>query len=347
MKFDGTSILLPVYLRFGGKDHFAQLRRAVVSVLSQESVIPFEVIVIDDGSFEALSELEDLNDIFCDPRIRYVRLYQNTGLVYALNVGLNLAQYELIGRIDSDDEWRPEKLIKQLALFSSDPDLTIVGTGMRVVYDNPDRCQDHIRPGTWHGILRFTAEVGCPFPHGSILARKSILWLMGGYSHDVKVAHCEDFALWATWLRFFKGAMIEEVLYDYRVSEGAVSARYADQQLKATREVLSKFVALANYEKIPNAMNTVAQCLNKTVLEAGCLCFLAWRFYDFIVAEGDLLQALKILLPDRQVVEPEEIEKHMVDRFVFFAMDECRGGSHVRVRHNIKDLVSILSCTLK
>jgi glycosyltransferase involved in cell wall biosynthesis len=344
MKFDGISTLLPVYLRFADEDHFAQLGRAVVSVLSQETVIPLEVIVIDDGSFEALCGLEALKDIFRDSRIRYVRLYRNHGLVYALNVGLNLAQYELIARIDSDDEWRAEKLIKQLALFSSDPDLTIVGTGMRLVYDNPDKCQDHIRPGNWHGILRFIAEVGCPFPHGSILARKSIFRVMGGYSHDVKVAHCEDFALWATWLRFFKGAMIEEVLYDYSVSENTVSARYAGQQLKATREVHSKFLALANYEKIPEAMNTVAQCLNKTLLEAGCLCFIAWRFYDFIVAEGELSQALRILLPDRQVVEPEEIEKHVVDGFVFFSMDECWAGSHVRVRHNIGDLERILCC---
>jgi glycosyltransferase involved in cell wall biosynthesis len=345
MKFDGISTILPVYLRFADKERFRQLRRAVVSVLSQKTGIPLEIIVIDDGSFEPLNELEELSDVFCDPRIRYVRLCRNTGLVYGLNVGLNLAQYELIGRIDSDDAWRPEKLVKQVALFSSDQDLTIVGTGMRLVYDNSNKCQDHVRPGTWHGILRFTADVGCPFPHGSILARKSIFRVMGGYSHDVKVAHCEDFALWATWLRFFKGAMIEEVLYDYSVSEDAVSVRYADQQLKATREVHREYLALANYEKIPEAMNTVAQCLNKTLLEAGCLCFLAWRFYDFIVAEGDLLRALRILMPDRQVVEPEEIDKHMVDRFIFFAIDECSAGSHVRVRHDIRDLVSILSCT--
>ena len=345
MEFNGVSTLLPVYLRLCSEDDFTLLRRAVFSVLNQRIDRPLELIVIDDGSFEALNESEGLDDIFSDSRTRYVRLYRNNGLVYALNVGLNLAKYELIARIDSDDKWRPEKIIKQLALFASDPDLTIVGTGMRLVYDAPDKCQDLIRPGSWHGILRFTAEIGCPFPHGSILARKSIFKLLGGYSHNVKVAHCEDFALWATWLRFFKCAMIEEVLYDYSVSETAISARYAEQQLEGTRAIHSEFLALANYEKIPDAMNTVAEALNMTLLQAGRVCFLSWNFYDFILAEGDLLQALRILFPDRHVMKPEEIEKYFVDRFVYFSMDECSAGSHVRVRHNIRNLIGVLLCT--
>jgi glycosyltransferase involved in cell wall biosynthesis len=331
-------------MRFGSDEAFTQLRRAVYSVLSQKIVLPLEVIVIDDGSFETLNELEELDDIFCDSRIRYVRLPRNTGLVYALNVGLNLAQYDLIARIDSDDVWRPEKLIKQLALFASNPDLTIVGTGMRLVYDDLDKCQDHIRPGSWHGILRFTAEIGCPFPHGSILAMKSIYKLLGGYSHDVKVAHCEDFALWATWLRFFQGAMIEEVLYEYSVSDTAISARYAEQQLEGTRAIHSEFLALANYESIPDAMNTVAEALNMTLLQAGRVCFLAWNFYDFFLAEGDLLQALRILFPDRHVMEPKEISKYFVDRIVCFSMDKCSVGSHVPGRHNIRNLIDMLSC---
>ena len=214
---------------------------------------------------------------------------------------------------------------------------------MRLIYDDPDKCQDHIRPGSWQGILRFIAEIGCPFPHGSILARKSIFNLIGGYSHDVKVAHCEDFALWATWLRFFQGAMIEEVLYDYSVSETAISARYTEQQLAGSRAIHSEFLALVNYEKIPDAMNTVAEALNMTLIQAGRVCFLAWNFYDFILAEGDLLQALRIVFPDRHVMEPEKIEKYLIDRYVYFSMNECVLGSHVHARHNIRNLIDMLS----
>lgn len=273
MHFNGISVILPCFCKSLTDDWPVQLKRAMVSVLNQVCSLPLELIVIDDGSIISVNQLESVSEIFQDTRVRYVPLQNNSGLVFALNVGLNLARYELIARIDSDDAWCPEKLQKQLFLFDADLNLSIVGTGMRLVHKDSSKDEDLVRPGTWGGILRFTAEVGCPFPHGSILALKSVFHLLGGYSHDVRVTHCEDFALWTTWLRFFKGAMVEEVLYDYTVSENAVSAIYAEQQRIASGAVHARYLELGNHESVPETMEKIARILNLSLLEAGRICF--------------------------------------------------------------------------
>lgn len=342
MSFNGISVILPAFCRSFTPEWIFCLKRAILSVLTQECQLPLELIVIDDGSVRPINEQELLSDVFQDPRVRYVRLRNNNGLVFALNTGLNLAKYDLIARIDSDDAWRPGKLEKQLLLFDADPDLTIAGTGMRLVHEDSTQDEDLVRPGSWSGILQFTAEVGSPFPHGSILGRKSIFHLMGGYSHDVRVAHCEDFALWATWLRFFKGAMVEEVLYDYTISESAVSVKYADQQRRASGMVHAAYLRLNNYKIIPQLIERIAKSLNVSQFEAGQICFLVWQFYNFILAEGDLLDSLKMLLPDRQVMRLSEVDNHLYDRFFYFSMDTCPVGFHARCIHTIKNLQEML-----
>ncbi|MCJ8499394.1 glycosyltransferase [Desulfatitalea sp. M08but] len=278
-----------------------------------------ELLVIDDGSAVPIASHPKLADLFADPRVTLIRLERNNGLVFGLNTGLNLARHELIARIDSDDAWRPGKLTRQLALFGADPDLTISGTGMRLVHTSGNEMDvDLIRPGSWEGVLKFTASVGCPFPHGSILARRDLFWLLGGYSHDPATAHCEDFALWALWLRFFKVAMVEEVLYDYTVSDQAISAVHAPRQRAASGTVHAAFLA-TDWEAIPEILHRLADYLGLSLLETGRACFTAWRFGDPIVADPEIVSDLHRLMPDRQVIATESARRHLGGRFFYLS----------------------------
>ena len=226
---------MPVYLRSLDQFLLASFRRAAESVLSQACTTPTELLIVDDGSIIRLNEQPELDGIFRRDNVRYIRLSRNQGLVFALNVGLTQARYDLIARIDADDYWRPGKLVKQLAVFSEDQDLSIVGTAMRLVHRDNARDCDHVRGSTWQDVLDFFSGVGCPFPHGSILARKCVFELLGGYPHAPQFRHCEDFALWGVWVRFFKCAMLEDVLFEYSISEDQVSTRYAEQQQRAAQ----------------------------------------------------------------------------------------------------------------
>lgn len=232
--FSGITTVLPVY-----QADPVGLRRAAESVLSQECPVPLELLVIDDGSdLPAASALTGLD-------VRVVRLPRNRGLVFALNVGLIEARHDLIARIDADDFWRPGKLARQVAEFAADDNLTLCATSMRLVHPGqPELDRDELRGADWPQTLALAERIGCPFPHGSILARREIFEQLGGYPHAALVAHAEDWALWSVWIRFFEVKILPEVLFEYTVHAGQISSRYAREQLWATDHIRSTFPAL-------------------------------------------------------------------------------------------------------
>jgi glycosyltransferase involved in cell wall biosynthesis len=102
-----VSVILPTYNRA------ALLGRAIRSVLGQ-SYTDFELLVIDDGSTD---ETSNVVADFRDRRIRYISLAHNTGAGAARNVGIRMARGKFLAFQDSDDEWLPSKLVKQMSAF--------------------------------------------------------------------------------------------------------------------------------------------------------------------------------------------------------------------------------------
>jgi glycosyltransferase involved in cell wall biosynthesis len=297
-----VSVILPVFLRDGRTGTVRDLRRAIDSVLAQGHPGALEIVLVDDGSPTPVADVLARASSLSDPRIRLLRMPRNGGLVHALNAGLAEARFDLVARIDADDAWREGKLRKQLELFDRDPDLTIAATGMRLVHRGRGEDIDHVRPGDWEGILRFFVTVGCPFPHGSVLARRQVYRLLGGYFHDPRFSHCEDYALWGLWLRFFKPAMIEEVLFEYTVSEGSVSKRYAREQRIASGLVQQTFIDLGDYRRIPVALAQLATALGVSSLDAGAFALRAWKYRPSLRLPEAALPPLRVLLADRRVV---------------------------------------------
>ncbi len=115
-----VSVVIPTYNRA----HL--LGRAIQSVLNQ-TYHDFEIIVVDDGSTD---NTEEVVKSFNDPRIHYTRHDQNRGGSAARNTGIKMARGEYIAFQDSDDEWLPEKLQKQMKVFeSAPPEVGVVYTG--------------------------------------------------------------------------------------------------------------------------------------------------------------------------------------------------------------------------
>lgn len=104
-----VSVVIPTYNR-------AELVvRAVHSVLSQ-TYADLEGIIVDDASIDDTRErIKTLQDI--DQRVRYFRHDSNRGAQSARNTGVQAAKGEYIAFLDSDNEWLPGKLERQMALF--------------------------------------------------------------------------------------------------------------------------------------------------------------------------------------------------------------------------------------
>jgi len=99
-----VSVVIPTYNRA------SVLYYALHSVLNQ-TLQDFEIFVIDDAGTDSTAKLIES---FKDSRIHYIRFETNQKAAAARNAGMERARGKYIAFLDSDDEWLPTKLEKQV-----------------------------------------------------------------------------------------------------------------------------------------------------------------------------------------------------------------------------------------
>ena len=102
-----VSVVIPTYNRIH------TLPASVDSVLKQ-TYENLELIIMDDGSDDGT---EDYVKSIADERVRYRKSDTNMGPSAARNRGAELAKGEYLAFQDSDDEWLPDKLEKQMKVM--------------------------------------------------------------------------------------------------------------------------------------------------------------------------------------------------------------------------------------
>lgn len=174
------SVVIPTYNRY------EFLKRALVSVYGQ-SVLADEVIVIDDGSTDETSRIQD--DF---PNVRY--FYQkNSGVSSARNLGIEKASYEWVAFLDSDDEWHPNKLKEQVAFHKQNPDILMSYTDERWIRDAkeikiPKKFKKH------GGEIFDECLSHCIIAPSASIVHKSLFNKIGLFDEELEV--CEDYDLW-------------------------------------------------------------------------------------------------------------------------------------------------------
>lgn len=323
----GTTILLPVHFDKPDAEKLRLLRRALESIEEQNFPGPHEILIVDDGSSVPVEALcSQLGSPRLQKRMRVLRSDRNNGLVHALNRGLGASRFPFVARLDADDRWLPDKIERQFEQFLRDPDLTISATGMTSVRPSGEPLETHIRPGDWTGILNFFVAEGCPFPHGSILAKRATYRLLGGYSHAPETAHCEDYALWGIWLRFFKPAALEEALYDYTIHDQSISIRHSSQQQMGSTLVRERFRSVDAARNVPQALQALSGAARLTLMEAGILAYRMWRYRLAVRLPGAALAPLALLMPDRKVDATDDPHALALDRVLGRSSAEAAAG---------------------
>jgi glycosyltransferase involved in cell wall biosynthesis len=235
-----VSVVLPAYNRAGS------ILAAVDSVLGQ-TFRDFELLVVDDGSSDGtMASLEGISD----PRVRLLANPRNMGAGAARNTGIRAARAVWVAFQDSDDEWLPQKLEKQMARLDALGRAHVaVYCGMAVVgeLDSPSAAD---APG--RTTLRYIPDPHLSVVEGNIrpallreslvstqtlIARLESLLAIGGFDESLPALEDWDLALRLAALGPF--AFVDEPLVMQHFSANSIT-RYRDRRLIARQKIVAK-----------------------------------------------------------------------------------------------------------
>lgn len=232
-----VSVLLPY------RDAGSTVEQALDSVLAQRGV-DLEVLAIDDGSRD-------------DGPVRVSRLAARdrrviplvsvgSGIVSALNTGLEAARGVFIARMDADDVSLPDRFVRQIRLLERDVSLAVVGTQVEG-FPSEALGEGLRRYIAWqNGLLTPEAHardlfIESPLCHPSVLLRRDVLQRVGSWR---EVPWPEDYDLWLRLdLHGWRMAKVPEVLFRWRHRAGRATFRDPRYALERFREAKGCFLS--------------------------------------------------------------------------------------------------------
>ena len=237
-----VSVILPTYNRA------RLLGRAVKSVLNQ-TFEDFELIIVDDGSTD---DTESVIRSFDDERIKYIRHPMRRGVSAARNTGIKASRGRYIAFQDSDDEWLPKKLEKQVDVFeNARPDVGVVYTGMwRIRRDKSikyypakevERKEGHI-----HDLL---ISRSLDIATATAMVRRCCFDKVGVF--DENLLAFEDYDLWLRISKYYRFKYIDEPLIRAFLQEDSITLN-ADASVTAMEHIISKY--WEDFAKYPKAL---------------------------------------------------------------------------------------------
>ncbi len=225
-----VSVIIPTYNRA------PLVLRAVRSVLAQDYP-RLEVIVVDDGSTDGTAELleSEVGD-----EIRVIR-QANAGVSTARNTGLATAKGDILGFLDSDDQWLPTKTTRQVDYLARHPEVGMVVCDYNIVDEQGDlivRCRRRKQYGPDGWVLPNVVRNPILVP-STILLRRSVYLDVGGFDPDLRTA--EDLDLHLRISASHQIGVVDEALVTYLRGAGSLSddvSSYSDYVF-----VVRRFVA--------------------------------------------------------------------------------------------------------
>lgn len=214
-----VSILMSVYI----KEKPEYLRTSLKSAINQTVRVKEIVLVLDGPITDQLQSVVEECQKECSDLIKLIPLKENVGLGKALAIGVEKCKYDLVARMDTDDIMIPTRIEKQIAEFTSDLDLTIVGSNIDEFYDSPESIVGRrVVPETNEEICNFSKKRN-PFNHMTVMFKKSAVLDVGNYQ---PMMGFEDYYLWVRLLKAgYKGKNIQESLVFARTGEDMYARR--------------------------------------------------------------------------------------------------------------------------
>lgn len=213
---------------------------AVESVLAQTHRA-FHVVIVDDSSNDGTAELARAFACSHPQQVSAIMKPQNLGLADSIRQGLLAppsAPYVAI--LNDDDEWRPTKLERQLALFQVDPSLGLVYCEAEV-FDKDGRLtgelfSDIFKPDVPTFDSLFNRNWACA---SSLIFRQDLAMIAARTLPEPSMV--TDHYLMMLAAGYSSVGVVDEPLALYRMTPGAMSTHDAAMARDGTRAHLELF----------------------------------------------------------------------------------------------------------
>lgn len=231
------SIIIPVWN--GEKT----LEATIKSCLDQ-TLQPFEILVCDDGSTDNSKKIVDeIND----PRVIWVP-HQHTGTpAIPRNNGMRISKGEWIAFCDSDDQWLPIKLERQMKMINGSKNKA--GCTNAIIKINEILTQKKMLNFNKNEIsltnLIWNNYIIC----SSTIIHRSIFDKIGGFPEEIKYAGFEDYVYWLKVSTETKFSFLNEnlVIYDDHPETSIRSNKIPDSKIKNLS--LENFISFVKKDK--------------------------------------------------------------------------------------------------
>ena len=230
-----VTVIIPAY------EAAKTIGRALSSVATQ-SVLPNEIIVIDDGSKDGTGK-EAARVGRAIRGINFKLLTQNQGGAGAArNRGINEAKCAIIAFLDADDEWLPKKLELSLKKLHE--------TNSILVSHNYILCDGHGRETTVTKCEKNFLSNQDPYislykkgyiATSAVLANRNAIINAGGFNEKLPTG--QDFSLWLSLLKKpgTRFHIFGEALVKYHVTAGSITS-FTNRRLHCTLKIAKTFL---------------------------------------------------------------------------------------------------------
>ena len=240
------SVVIPSYNR---KDF---LKRSIDSAIYQTRK-PLEIIVVDDGSTDGTEAMIKSDYDF----VKFIK-QKNKGVSAARNIGIKVSIGEWICFLDSDDEWKKDKLEKQINAMKSNP-------GYKFFHSNEIWIKNGLRINQKKKHKKYGGDIFdkcldmCRISPSSVMIDKTVFDEVGNFNEDLVV--CEDYELWLRICDKYRVFFIDEpLIIKYGGHQGQLS--YSIESIENHRIKALEYLILENLNR-KNKRHAIQMLLSK------------------------------------------------------------------------------------
>jgi len=268
-----VTVLMPVY---NGEKYLSQ---AIDSVLNQ-TFTDYELLIVDDCSSDHST---NIIKTYVDKRIKLIINKRNIGQTKTLNKGIDLAMGRYIARIDQDDMYHKDKLLKQINMATKN-NYDVVGTWSYGINENNNKIYKTEHPID-NSDIKKSMIISLPFTHSAILFKTNRLKEVNKYPEGIKMVM--DYGLIVNLA--IKGCSFANI------PEYLTYIRYHKKSSSSKNKYLMEYESFTIQKKTIHLVSNQNRTIYRSVLLYRLLRLIRYLNMDFSRIINILIRELKIL----------------------------------------------------